>query len=100
MTRPANEAYEEAARTANLLNSVLQSHSYQTTIGAWLKEKEDLAFSVIATLDRSEEGADEKIWQAQSAIKIFRELDLRIKSVLDRGRLARKALGLEEKINL
>lgn len=96
-TKTAKEINEETTRNANLLLSVLQSHSYQTTIGAWLREKEDNAMSVIATLDRSEENANEKLWQAQAAIKVIRELNLRIDTVVSRGREARKSLGVEEK---
>lgn len=80
---------ENSLRRANQLAGVVNSDSYKETIGKWLSDIKSEAVAQIGNLNRSEAGSDEKLWEAQSEIKIVNRIELRINSILASGQRAR-----------
>ncbi len=86
------EKFENLAQQANLLKSIVESDSYKKTIGQWLTELIQHAYSNLMNAT-----TDNDLRKMQGGLMYLELLNNRIKSVLTEGEIARtKLLTLQD----
>ena len=84
---------DEKLRQANQLKSLLDSHSFKTTIGAWLEEMRENAITLIAQVPHG----DSAIWGIQAELRVLDKIFSRIDSILEAGERIRLKLLKDKK---